>query len=338
MILIITNNDVHLSVEEVIDWIEYKNGNYSRIKGEDILSGKHFFSSFLSNEKSYLKGNIFNDYLKYNIIWFKGFVRNRTYSKSLFSNFKTTNDNITELKLRFNFESSRINNAILDHFSCPILPSKESFSINKIKVLNEAKKIGLLIPSTLITNTKKDLIQFYCNQNKQIISKSLYETVYFQENKQIFLYRTSLISQKDLDNLEDVFFPSMFQKYIEKAYELRIFILEKEIFSMAIFSQLDEKTKVDFRNYNEQIPNRTVPYKLPSIIKNKLLKLMNLLNLNTGSIDMIKSKKNEYYFLEINPNGQFGMTSYPCNYYLEKKIANFLMLNDKNNNYGKNIL
>jgi ATP-GRASP peptide maturase of grasp-with-spasm system len=338
MILIITNEDVHLSVEEVIDWIEYKKGNYNRIKGEDVISGRNYFSSILSNEQSDLKGNFFNNYLKYNVIWFKGFVRNRTFSKSLFSNFKTTNDNLTELKLRYNFEISRINSLILNHFTCPILPSRESFSINKIRVLNEAKKIGLLVPSTLITNSKKDLIEFYLNHNDQVISKSLYETVYFQEGKQIFLFRTSLITQKDLDNLENTFFPSMFQEYIEKAYEIRIFVLNNELYPMAIFSQLDEQTMVDFRNYNDQIPNRTVPYNLPSIIKNKLLKLMKVLNLNTGSIDLIKSKENNYYFLEINPNGQFGMTSYPCNYYLEKKIANFLMLNDKNEEKKKNIL
>ena len=48
---------------------------------------------------------------------------------------------------------------------------------------------------------------------------------------------------------------------------------------------------------------------------------MQKLDLETGSIDLIKSTNGEYYFLEINPNGQFGMTSYPCNYNLEEKVA-----------------
>ena len=41
---------------------------------------------------------------------------------------------------------------------------------------------------------------------------------------------------------------------------------------MAIFSQLDEKTKYDFRNYNHGKPNRNIPYKLPEDIKEKVLK------------------------------------------------------------------
>lgn len=48
------------------------------------------------------------------------------------------------------------------------------------------------------------------------------------------------------------------------------------------------------------------------------------LDLNCGSIDMILGNDGLYYFLEVNPVGQFGMVSGPCNYYLERKIANFL--------------
>ena len=51
---------------------------------------------------------------------------------------------------------------------------------------------------------------------------------------------------------------------------------------------------------------------------------MDLLNLDCGSIDMILTPKNEYVFLEVNPIGQFGMTSYPCNFQLEKRIAEIL--------------
>jgi D-alanine-D-alanine ligase-like ATP-grasp enzyme len=48
---------------------------------------------------------------------------------------------------------------------------------------------------------------------------------------------------------------------------------------------------------------------------------MRLTNLDCGSIDLIYSTDEKYYFLEVNPVGQFGMVSYPCNYQLEKKIA-----------------
>jgi D-alanine-D-alanine ligase-like ATP-grasp enzyme len=45
------------------------------------------------------------------------------------------------------------------------------------------------------------------------------------------------------------------------------------------------------------------------------------LDLESGSIDMVFTQDGEFVFLEVNPIGQFGMTSYPCNYFLEKIIA-----------------
>ena len=129
----------------------------------------------------------------------------------------------------------------------------------------------------------------------------------------------------DLKNIPNFFFPSLFQEYIEKKLEIRTFFMDGQFFSMAMFTQQDSKTTIDFRNYNFKSPIRTVPFKLPEIVENKLIALFELLNLKSGSIDIILSKKNEYVFLEINPVGQFGMVSYPCNYYLEKKIANKLI-------------
>ena len=36
------------------------------------------------------------------------------------------------------------------------------------------------------------------------------------------------------------------------------------------------------------------------------------MSLNTGSIDLIKTKSGDYVFLEVNPVGQFSMVSFPC--------------------------
>ena len=64
----------------------------------------------------------------------------------------------------------------------------------------------------------------------------------------------------------------------------------------------------------------------------KLLKLMKKLGLNFGSIDMIKAKNGEYYFLEVNPVGQFGMVSHPCNFSIEKHLAELLISKNEKNN------
>ncbi|KAF2516652.1 ATP-grasp domain-containing protein [Flavobacterium foetidum] len=100
---------------------------------------------------------------------------------------------------------------------------------------------------------------------------------------------------------------------------------------MAIFSQSNPQTRLDFRAYDWDNPNRFIPYQLPEHIEAKIEMLMKNLNLNTGSIDLIKSSTNgDYYFLEVNPSGQFGMTAFPCNFPLHKIVAeNLILLNNE---------
>ena len=100
--------------------------------------------------------------------------------------------------------------------------------------------------------------------------------------------------------------------------------MRTQFFPMAIFSQKDKKTQLDYRNYNQEKPNRNIPYILPNKIQDKLQLLMDKLGLDSGSIDMIVTPEGEYVFLEVNPTGQFGWVSVNCNYYLEEKIANYL--------------
>lgn len=192
-------------------------------------------------------------------------------------------------------------------------------SINKLNVLHTAQSCGLDIPKTSIFQSSEYLNYF---GTEKIITKAIQSAFSASHDNKAYFAYTSRVSNEQKSNSKA--FPSLIQQEIEKKYEVRVFFIEEEFFSMAIFSQSDYQTQVDFRKYNIDKPNRNIPYKLPNDIKHKLLKLNKKLDLDTGSIDMIVSKDNRFYFLEINPIGQFGMVSQPCNYYLEKKVALYL--------------
>jgi len=197
-------------------------------------------------------------------------------------------------------------------------------SLNKLTVLNIAQKYGLQIPKGRIITNKAQLKKILEEEGSPVVTKAIGEGVYMIAAKYGYYSYTERITLKDLGKLPDKFFPSLIQSEIKKKYELRVFFIKEEFYTMAIFSQRDKKTTTDFRKYNHQKPNRTVPYSLPADIKQKLSRLFKALSLNTGSADLIVDQNNNYIFLEINPVGQFGMTSGPCNYQLEKKIAQLL--------------
>lgn len=191
---------------------------------------------------------------------------------------------------------------------------------NKLISFEIAQKIGLKIPKMLISSFQNELREF-STKNGSLIVKPI-EDAYncisgdYHESCSYGIFQF----QKKLKNSDRVF-PSVLQNCIDKKADIRVFFFFGEFYSMIIFSQNCEETKIDFRNYSEENPNRMMPCELPEKIQTKLSNLMSRLNLNSGSIDLILDVNDDFIFLEINPAGQFGMVSIPCNYHLEKRIS-----------------
>jgi ATP-GRASP peptide maturase of grasp-with-spasm system len=190
---------------------------------------------------------------------------------------------------------------------------------NKFETLLNATVVGLKIPNTLLTSEKHDLEKLY---QKAFITKGISQVFCPSVGKEDYITYTK---ELDLAETPKAFYPSLFQEKIVKHADIRIFYLNKVCYSMAILSQNNSQTEIDFRKYDRKRPNRRVPFKLPIDIEVKLSRLMEKCNQQTGSIDMVLDTNGEFYFLEINPVGQYGMTSVPCNYYLDKIIAKSLI-------------
>lgn len=196
--------------------------------------------------------------------------------------------------------------------------------VNKLIALKAAADQGLAVPDTLVTSSREALLHF-AREHEAIVCKSVQNVVHLAREDEVHINYTEVLPFGTIPSMPERFFPSKFQELIHKRFEVRSFYLDGECHSMAIFSQGDEQTKVDFRKYNDAYPNRCAPFKLPPDIEAKLDGVMRELGLDTGSIDLIRSVEGEFVFLEVNPVGQFGMVSYPCNYGLEERMAKALM-------------
>lgn len=196
---------------------------------------------------------------------------------------------------------------------------------SKLHNLFIAGKVGLNIPKTFVSSSTAELREFSLKQST--ITKAICKGIGFSSDELSITSYTSRVNDMFFqeDPTSQHRFPSLFQEELIKEYELRIFYIKGEFYSSAIFSQNDDQTRVDFRNYNLRRPNRCIPYKLPDEIQIKLQKLMEQLRMDTGSIDMVVTKDHDFVFLEVNPTGQFKQVSHPCNYYLEKKVASYLL-------------
>lgn len=199
---------------------------------------------------------------------------------------------------------------------------------NKLIAFSVAKDVGLETPITYVSSNRNDLLNTFLRTNNLIV-KSV-EDGYFNIYKKTFVSAPyHMVSSAHFENKEDELFPSCLQEYLDKKIEIRIFFLKDRFWSMAIFSQSDPQTRLDFRNYNKEKPNRMVPYSLPITVEQNLTKFMKKMQLDTGSIDMILTTDNRYIFLEVNPVGQYGMIADSCNHNLDKLIAKTLSNDEK---------
>ncbi|AEA45337.1 grasp-with-spasm system ATP-grasp peptide maturase [Fluviicola taffensis] len=201
---------------------------------------------------------------------------------------------------------------------------------DKLETLFLAQESGFKIPDSHLLTSNEEAIKIIKKTGKRYITKPIYNMVMLRHNSNHYMQYTTEVKSKHF-NKESEVFPFLLQERIEKSFEIRTFFLNEKAFSMAIFSQEDKQTSEDFRRYNTVHPNRTVPFELKKEDLLKLKKLMKSLNLNSGSIDFLKSETGELYFLEVNPVGQFGMVSGPCNYYLEREVVTNLVSNEKIN-------
>jgi len=307
------------STNDILQWLNFYNIDFIRLDYHEVFKLDKIFLSDDNFKFTIRSRNKIIDINEIDAFW---------YRRGKLNLFEPTLSIEKSLKEKIYNHLNRENSIIEEYFyfvlkDIPHIGSFEKHSVNKLEVLFEAKKVGLNIPSTLITEKKEDVINLL---NKNIITKSIYENFGISTNNNCFSTYTELVE----DFNKNVFFSSLFQKNIIKECDIRSFFLCGKFYSMAILSQNSNQTKIDFRKYDRDIPSRKFPISLPEQIESKLKILMQNVKLKTGSIDLILDKKGVYTFLEINPIGQFGMTSYPCNYYLEKKIANTLIKISKN--------
>lgn len=315
MILIVSQNEDH-STGEVIQWLIHYNIRFVRVnRGDKLILSKVNLSNNKDCDFILLSKNNQINLNDITAIWYRrgelhfllpnlNFIKNKELRSQIMEYLKHENK-ILEDYLQYLL------------MMIPHIGTQELRGINKLIVLNEAKKLGIEIPETFIVSEKK-----YLDKSKKLITKATSEMFTPTMEGRKFATYTEAVNHASLIS---TFFPSLFQNLVEKEADIRVFIVQSAVYSMAIRSQEHLQTRIDFRKYLSKKPNRNFPFKLPKVLEQKLIELMHMIKLETASIDMIFTKDEKFVFLEANPIGQFGMTSKPCNYFIKREIAQSLI-------------
>lgn len=195
---------------------------------------------------------------------------------------------------------------------------------NKIEQLLVAKEIGFIVPNTVISKDE-DTIKSFIGKEKNVIVKSIKHGFYSYKDK-VYLAFTQEIDENYTENIKEYLsVPMIFQKKIDKEYDIRINVIGNNVFATAILSQEHEMSEIDWRVWDvcEKFELKHVAIKLPTEIEEKCIAINKHFKLNFSAIDMVLDKEGNYIFLELNPNGQWAWIEEKLKYPLRDTIIDF---------------
>jgi len=172
-------------------------------------------------------------------------------------------------------------------------PWAQELAAMKPYQLRVAHRVGLRIPDTLMTNDAEAARAFIDKHAGRVIHK----VVKSPRDRFVGTKKWHPADEAELQWLHLT--PTLFQEQIAAPYELRITVVGRKIFA----AEFAVETGVSDARVLMDAPYK--PHALPAEVEALLLRLMDELNLQYGTIDMRLRENGEYVFLEINPQGQF---------------------------------
>lgn len=199
--------------------------------------------------------------------------------------------------------------------NCPV---SSYYAENKICQLTEAHKLGFLIPDSLATNNPIKIIENFSDYEK-IICKSV-DTLMFEENKkEAFCYSTP-ISLKAIDASSIKKIPAFYQYNLSPKIDYRITVVGDITFSVQIVND-GNGVEGDWRLLKDSV--QFVEANLPKTIKEMCILITKSLGLKFGAIDLAYHK-GKFYFIELNPTGEWGWLVEAVNLPIHTSITNLL--------------
>lgn len=195
---------------------------------------------------------------------------------------------------------------------------------NKVWQIEMANSLGFDIPKTLVTSNAEEVERFRLEVG-DIVTKSLTFSPVHKDGK-YYGFFTTIIESGESPDLSGLFVsPAIFQRAIEEKIDLRLTVVGNKVFPCAITPTGSVKNRVDWRM---GIRTNEVQYEIYEDLDDNLIRkcveLTRRMGLHYSAIDLAIDVEGKYWFLEINPNGQWAFIELETGMPISKSIANLL--------------
>lgn len=175
-------------------------------------------------------------------------------------------------------------------------PLRNAAADYKPTQLAVAIRLGLTVPPTLVTNDA-DAAREFITSHGQVIYKTLRWTPYARDGVPVTGWATPVTAVEVDDTLTVA--PHLFQARVDKTADIRVLVVGRRVFAVRIDSGL-----LDWRKDYSALTYTVVD--LPDQLAKALRAYLDHFALPTGSFDLAVDRAGDYWWLELNPNGQWG--------------------------------
>ncbi|HLJ53107.1 MAG TPA: hypothetical protein VKT24_06955 [Rhizomicrobium sp.] len=287
MILVVSNGD-ELHAHVIVGKLAERGYRASYLLGSDLLASSQPISITITNEGncgSFAHGDHRVSLSEAKILWLR---RPRAPQVLDASHFSTDAVELVHNDCRLGL------NALMTtafHGKWISRPDATQQASDKVFQLLAAKACGFRIPSTLVSQSKKDIVSFYERQRRDIIVKTLAGI------NGAFLQTRQLCDPQSLPDNVFALCPAIYQERIPGSDHIRL-----NTFGANSYAALIRSQELDWR------PNLNVPvmaWRVPSELHAKARGVLDKLGLEMGVIDLKITPDGECVWLEVNPQGQF---------------------------------
>lgn len=180
---------------------------------------------------------------------------------------------------------------------------------HKAPQLQEACRVGLSVPDTLISNDPEMVRSFAAKHPQGIILKSFSQFYWSTKEGARYGALASRLSADQLNNDDAIALtPSIYQEYVNVVREFRVTIMDQNIVAAEISVKEKDHVLLDSKIYYNRTNVRCAD--IPDNIIKKLLKFMKNSGLIFGTFDIVENDNGDFIFLELNEQGQFLWKEY----------------------------
>ncbi|MEW6604051.1 MAG: hypothetical protein AB1351_05100 [Thermoproteota archaeon] len=193
---------------------------------------------------------------------------------------------------------------------------------NKINQLKTASSLGFTIPNTCITSSKAKAIEFFSECKNGIVAKALDTPLIEYPDRDYFIFTNEINSLDETNDEEFRVAPTIFQERIIPKIDYRVTVIGNECFTVRAVAPEGKNIQIDWRASKDEI--NFVRCDLPKDIVELCIEIVNKFGLVFGAIDLVESE-GKFYFLEINPNGEWGWLQKKLQIPIAKTISDYLI-------------